>query len=236
MNKVIFWDFDGTLVPFTSWRSAVIDVLNESDPGHSVDPEHIRPFLRDGFPWHKPEEPHHHLSHPDKWWQALEPVFIRCYQGVGYSGERAAALAGQVRKQMTKPQRYTLYEDTIPVLAALKEKDWRHVILSNHMPELPDIVRALGLSPYIDFCITSADTGYEKPNLRAFRNALSIVGNPETAWMVGDNIVSDIKGAEAAGIPAILVHASPAEEAKYHAIDLVGVLKIIIENPVQVGS
>jgi putative hydrolase of the HAD superfamily len=236
MKKVIFWDFDGTLVPFTSWRMAIVDVLNECEPGNRIDPESIRPFLRDGFPWHYPENPHPHLKYPDKWWKALEPVFIKCYKGVGYPEYRARELAEQVRKQMTRPQRYVLYENTILVLETLKEKDWRNVILSNHMPELPEIVNAIGLSSYVDYCITSAATGWEKPNPRAFRNALAIAGNPEIAWMVGDNTNSDVLGAEAAGIPAILVHASPVQQVRYYAADLPGALKIILDNDPQVAE
>jgi len=224
---VIFWDFDGTLVHSSSWRTAIMDVLNECDPGHSIDQEQIRPYLRDVFPWHKPEEPHLHLCAPDDWWKALEPVFMRCYKGVGYNDKRAAELARHARRHTIKPGRYQLYDDAIPVLADLKEKGWRHVILSNHIPELPDVVNALGLSVYIDICITSAATGYEKPHHQAFRNALSAAGNPEKAWVIGDNIISDVKGAEAAGIPAILVHSTQIEDVTLFANNLSDVIKII---------
>jgi putative hydrolase of the HAD superfamily len=235
MNKVIFWDFDGTLVPFTSWRLALMDVLNECEPGHDIDGEEVRPFLKDGFPWHLPQEPHPHLSVPDDWWRALEPLFVRTYKGVGFDTGRAEELARQVRNHMVKPQRYVLFEDTIPVLSSLKELNWRNVILSNHMPELPDIVKALGLSPYFDFCITSAATGYEKPNPQAFHLALERAGNPEKAWLIGDNVISDIQGAEAAGIPAILVHEPHVhsnqtlnmKDIRYYSSDLTGVIKII---------
>lgn len=228
-KKVILWDFDGTLVRFTSWRMALRDVLNECDPGHQIDPEQMRPFLRDGFPWHRPEEPHLHLSNPDDWWQATEPVFARCYRGVGYDDKRAGELAIEVRKHMTVPARYQLYEDAISVLATLRDEGWSQIILSNHMPELPEIVRALGISPYIDSCLTSAATGWEKPNPKAFHNALETAGNPQKKWMIGDNIAADVKGAEAAGIAAILVHAPQIVEVKYSAAELTGVLNIIRE-------
>jgi putative hydrolase of the HAD superfamily len=229
-QKTIIWDFDGTLVQFTSWRYALIDVLNEFEPGHGIDHEQIRPFLRDGFPWHKPEEPHFHLSKPEAWWASLEPLFTRVYQGVGFNMERAALLAKQVRKHMTNPKRFILFEDTLPVLTELKEKGWRNVILSNHMPELPYIVRSLELTPLIEICLTSGVTGYEKPNPQAFHMALSLVGNPKNVWMVGDNPISDVQGAETQGIPAILVRNQQNEEAKYKAHDLYEVIKIIEEQ------
>lgn len=226
-NKVVFWDFDGTLISFSSWRFAIVDVLKECEPGHNINPDQPRLFLRDGFPWHRPEEPHTHLANPDSWWKALEPLFTRCYQGLGYSPERAAELATKVRGQILKPERYSLFEDTLTVLADLREAGWRHVILSNHVPELSEIIYGLGLSPYINDCISSGATGYEKPNPQAFKLALSKAGNPETAWMVGDNLLSDVRGAEAAGIPAILVHTARPDGIKYHAQDLRGVAAII---------
>ncbi|MBN1366966.1 MAG: HAD family hydrolase [Dehalococcoidales bacterium] len=229
-QKTIIWDFDGTLVQFTSWRYALIDVLNEFEPGHDIDHEQLRPFLRSGFPWHKPEEPHFHLSTPEAWWDSLEPFFTRVYQSVGFNMERAALLARQVRKQMTNPKRFILFEDTIPVLTELKKNGWRNVILSNHMPELPDIVRSLELTPLIEFCLTSGVTGYEKPNPQAFHMALSLAGDPKNVWMAGDNPISDVKGAEIQGIPAILVRGQKNEEAKYKAKDLWEVIKIIEEQ------
>ena len=229
-KPTIIWDFDGTLVLFASWRYALMDALDECEPGHNIDEEQIRPFLRGGFPWHRPDEPHTHLKTPEAWWSALEPLFIGAYQGVGIESVRACEIAAQVRKHMTNPHRYTLYDDAIPALASLKEKGWRHIILSNHIPELPDVVQSLGLSRYIDVCFTSAVTGYEKPTPQAFRIVLENAGNPETLWMIGDNPVSDIRGAQAAGIPAILVHNPPVEETHYHVESLLDAVKIIEDN------
>ncbi len=226
-QKTIFWDFDSTLVQFTTWRVAIMNVLKEYEPDQYVDEEQIRPFLRDDFPWHKPEEPHLHLSQPEKWWANLELLFARAYRGVGFNAERAAVLAKQVRKHMVNPKRYILFDDTIPVLTDLKNNGWRHVILSNHIPELPYIVSSMELSPLIDLCITSAATGYEKPNPQAFKIALSLAGNPKTVWMVGDNPVSDVQGAEKQGIPAILVRNPPDAAVKYSAQNLWGAMRII---------
>ena len=206
---------------------ALMDVLDEFEPGHGIDQEQIRPFLRDGFPWHRPEEAHLHLSEPETWWANLEPLFMRAYQGVGFDVERSRFLAKQVRRHMIDHRRYLMYEDAIPVLRYLKETGWRHIILSNHMPELPEVVKALGLSQFIETCFVSASTGYEKPNPEAFRIVLSAMGIPDRIWMVGDNLLSDIKGAEAAGIPAILVRNLQVEKVRYQAADLYEAAKIL---------
>jgi putative hydrolase of the HAD superfamily len=228
INSTILWDFDGTLAIRPGlWRSSLMEVLNKHEPNHHVDEEQIRLYLRDGFFWHKPEEPHLHITTSDAWWSHTETIFIRAYQGVGFDHKRASELAKLVRQYYINPERFILYDDTIPVLKYLSEKGWKHAILSNHIPELPDIVKALCLSAHIDFCITSAATGYEKPNPEAFRKALSIAGNPKIVWMIGDNLNADIRGAEAVGLPAILVRNPTGENVKYFARNLLEAASII---------
>lgn len=230
-NPTVLWDFDGTLVDMPGlYRTAMITVLNECEPSHKVVAEQVRPYLRAGFPWHKPEEPHLHLTTAEAWWKNLEIVFTHAYQGVGFDEKRAQEFAKQVRKHIIDPHRFVIYEDTIPALKQLKEKGWKQGILSNHVPELPDIVKELGLSSYFDFCITSAKIGYEKPNPNAFHIALDWAGNPDKVWMVGDNIIADIKGAEAVGISAILVRSQKSTDAKYYAPDLLEAVRIITGN------
>ncbi len=227
-EQVILWDFEGTLVDRPGrWRSAVMEVLDVNEPNHQVDMEQIRPYLRDGFPWHRPEESHTHLTTSEDWWSLMGKVFTRAYQGVGFSRNRAVELSSLVRDAFIDPRRFVLYEDTMPALTRLIERGWKHAILSNHVPELSEIVAGIGLSPYIDYCITSAIIGYEKPNLKSFENALELVGHPKRIWMVGDNLEADVRGAEFAGIPAILVRTQTDEDVKYSARDLLEVTSII---------
>lgn len=227
-SGAILWDFEGTLAVHPGlWSYSLLEVLNKHEPGHRVDIEQIRPFLRTGFPWHRPEEPHLHLLKPDAWWLNLELVFARAYQGVGFDANRALELAKHVRQLIIDPRRYAVYDDAIPALESLKIRGWKCSILSNHVPELPAIVQALGLSSYIDFCMSSANSGYEKPNPKAFRYALRIIDNPEKVWMIGDNVDADIKGAEAVGIPAILVRNPPHENVKYYAHNLSEAIAVI---------
>jgi putative hydrolase of the HAD superfamily len=178
-------------------------VLDERAPGHGVSADDVRPFLREGFPWHD-----HHLPHPelsasaDAWWSALEPLLARAYERVGVVDPAECARA--VRARYTA-HGWRLFDDTVPVLTSLRAQGWTHVVLSNHVPELGEIIARLGLDELLERVITSAVTGYEKPHPEAFRGALAACGNPETVWMLGDSPVADVAGAEALGIPAILV-------------------------------
>ncbi len=103
-----------------------------------------------------------------------------------------------------------MFDDTVPALARLSGSGWSHIVLSNHVPELVDLVDGLGLARHLEHVLTSARIGYEKPHPEAFRAALHACGNPRNVWMVGDNPLADVAGAEAVALPAILVRRAGA--------------------------
>jgi putative hydrolase of the HAD superfamily len=205
--RAILWDFDGTLgYREGMWSGCLVEVLDEHEPGHACCADDFRSALRDGFPWHAPDVPHLDLTTPDAWWAPVESLLAAAYGSVGYDVERSRALAGLARAHYVDPARgWRLFDDSLPVLSRLREDGWRHVILSNHVPELDRIVEALGLGSLIDEVVNSARTGYEKPHAEAYSAGRAAAGDPDELWMVGDNPLADVAGAEAAGIRAILV-------------------------------
>ena len=108
-----------------------------------------------------------------------------------------------------------------------RQAGWRHAILSNHVPELRQIVAGLGLDEVVAFVSCSAETGYEKPHAQAFASVLDRLRPAET-WMIGDNVVADVLGAEAVGIPAVLVR-RPDPRAPRYADSLAGVEQFLSE-------
>jgi putative hydrolase of the HAD superfamily len=210
MGKVVFWDFDGTLAWRRDlWRGALVETLDRNEPGHGVDADAFRLLLRDRFPWHEPQRPHPELSAPGAWWARVEPILAAAFEAVGFAPARAAELAVLAHGRYVDPSGYELFEDTRPTLERLAASGWRHIVLSNHVPELPEIVAGVGLGDLVERVLTSAATGYEKPHPLAFDLAERAAGRPERRFMVGDNPLADIRGAEEAGIPAILVRSPP---------------------------
>jgi putative hydrolase of the HAD superfamily len=203
----VLWDFDGTLAFREGmWVGCLLDVLDEHEPGHTRCADDFRPSLHNGFPWHTPDVPHPELVDADAWWSRVEALLARAYRAAGYTAERATFLAGHARRVFTDPARaWRLFDDSLPALERLRAEGWRHVIVSNHVPELSSLLVHLGLAPLVDAVVNSAETGYEKPHPQAFVLARRAAGDPEELWMVGDNPVADVAGAEAAGIPSILV-------------------------------
>jgi len=229
--KTIFWDFDATLgYNEGKWTGTATDLINREYPDHHVVRDDIRPSMSDGrFPWHNPE-----VVHPgqtaDDWWAVLMPMLVRAYRKAGVEEDIAAELAGMFRAEYLNLETWHVFDDTIPCLSELKDLGWKHYILSNHVPELPDIVEHLGLAPYFEEVSTSAASGYEKPHPEAYRQLLRRLPDNSTVWMIGDNIKSDILGAEAVGIPAILVR-SKNVDAKYSFLSLSEVARFIENTP-----
>lgn len=230
-QKTIIWDFDGTLAHRPSlWSGTMTEVLEERFPGSGIVREHIRPYMRNVFPWDTPDIPHPELSAPGAWWAYMEPVMAEAYEAAGVDKEKAPYLAHLAHVRYVDPSGFILYEDTVSTLERLSRDGWRHIILSNHVPELEDIVSGLGIRKYFSCCISSAHTGFEKPHPEAFKSALAACSHPNTVWMVGDNIEADINGAAAFGIPAVLVHTPDPGNVRYHADTLTALIEIIKSN------
>jgi putative hydrolase of the HAD superfamily len=219
-NRVILWDFDGTLAQRPGmWGLELAAAIAEVLPGQPADPAPLRPYLSHGFPWHQPEVPHPELNDPEAWWAHITGVLADGLIAAGYEPGAAREIALASRPKFLDPRPYRVFEDTFAVLDQLAAEGWRHVILSNHVPELPHIVEAIGLSRCLEAVISSANIGYEKPHPQAFRLALESAGSPEVVRMVGDTLEADVQGAEAVGIPAILVR-KPSPVARRFAADL----------------
>jgi putative hydrolase of the HAD superfamily len=229
--RLLIWDFDGTLAHRrgeTGWSILLAEALDAEEPGHGHSADTFRPHLRQGFPWHRPDVAHPELCEPEAWWAAVRPLLARAYEVAGYAPARAAELAEAAQRLYVDPTvGWTLFDDTLPTLERLSQAGWSHAILSNHVPELRQIVTALGLDELIAFLSCSAETGYEKPHERAFASVLEPLA-PAEAWMVGDNVVADVLGAEAVGIPAVLVRRPDPRAARY-ADSLDGVERFVEE-------
>lgn len=209
----LIWDFDNTLAHRPGlWSQCLADVANAALPGAGLTRDALVPHLTSGFPWHRPGQGHPELGDADTWWRALLPVLASALVHSGQvRPEEARGIAARARADYTDPARWVVFPDTVPSLTALTALGWRHLILSNHVPELPQLVAALGLGHHFERILTSAALGWEKPHPAAFkaaRDSCDTFGNcpaSKRVVMIGDSFVADYEGARAAGIEAILV-------------------------------
>ncbi|WP_345752843.1 HAD family hydrolase [Microbacterium rhizophilus] len=201
--RVVLWDFDGTLAHRAGlWAGAMVEALVRSG-AVPLPPEDLRPHLAAGFPWHTPDEPWGAMP-ATEWWGRLRLVLQAAYARAGLDDTVAAHAAEFVALEYYRPDAWTLVDGAAEALETTRAAGYRNVVLSNHPPELAGLVAALGLDPLVDRVITSAEVGADKPHSLIFEHALRVTEAGPDVWMVGDNPVADVAGAERAGIRAIL--------------------------------
>ncbi len=222
---LILWDFDGTLgFRQGGWAGALVEAAGSAfaDPKAAV--EQIRPYLQSGFPWHAPECEHAGLS-ADEWWLDQLPVFLRAYRSAGVDAAAARALAQKVRPVYLRLAKWRRFPDSLAALEQLSAAGWQHVLLTNHVPELPSILDHLELAAHFQAVFNSAETGWEKPNGHAFQLALKWAEGNASARralgrvvVVGDSPRADGIGAREAGLKVVRVRQEPAAGAEFPCI------------------
>ena len=226
-DRLLVWDFDGTLAFRPgNWTGAVCDAVAAERPDVTMTPDRVRSHLQSGFPWHTPEVVRTPCS-ADQWWSDLLPVLATAVQAAtGLDTGEARRLANRVRAVYTDATGWHLFEDALPVLTTLHDRGWSHIVLSNHMPELSQLVGALGLNDVIMAVYSSACTGVEKPHRKAFETVFARHPEARRGWMIGDSWRADVQGARAVGMRAILV-CSEHPEAPLHCKTLKEVVEVV---------
>jgi HAD superfamily hydrolase (TIGR01549 family) len=101
---------------------------------------------------------------------------------------------------------FKAYDDSLPVLETLKNRGLILGLISNVAQDMEPTYEKLGLQPYLNFKVTSAEVGYDKPRPEIFLAALKkAVVKPTEALYIGDQYQIDILGAHGVGIKALLI-------------------------------
>jgi putative hydrolase of the HAD superfamily len=139
--------------------------------------------------------------HDDELWVAFTERIVR---GMGGGADGARACAEELVSVWEQHERFTLYEDALPALAALREHGVKIGLISNGSRDLEEFVAHHGLDA--DCAIGSRAFGRTKPHPEIFRHALELLGvAAEEAAMIGDSYEDDIIGARALGMKAFLL-------------------------------
>jgi len=112
-------------------------------------------------------------------------------------------------QQLYRGMTFVLFGDVLPTLKTLKEQKLTLGLLTNLNTDIDSICQKLGVSSYLDFTVTSAEAGADKPQPPIFLLALERAGvkAPE-AVHVGDQYKLDVIGAREVGITPILIDRS----------------------------
>ena len=146
-------------------------------------------------------ERHPELDHDEEVWVLFTERIIR---GMGGDSDRAYECALEMTRAWEHAENFELYEDTLPVLAALREHGLRIGLVSNTGRDLKAFIEHHSLD--VDAAVSSGAHGKTKPHPAIFRSALEQLGaSPEETAMVGDSPEDDVEGARALGMRAFLV-------------------------------
>jgi putative hydrolase of the HAD superfamily len=143
----------------------------------------------------------HDLVHDEEIWIAFTEEIVR---GMGGDSEAARACATEMVREWERHENFSLYDDALPVLAALRERGIRIGLISNGQRDLEEFTAHHGLD--VDAVVGSKAHGRVKPHASIFVAALQALDvGPDEAAMVGDSHEDDIEGARALGMRAVLL-------------------------------
>jgi putative hydrolase of the HAD superfamily len=226
--KQIIWDFDNTLAYRDGmWTQSLCNVL-ERNGYIEYAYDAIKDCFRSGLPWHFPYKAHSEYFNDLGWWDFTNITVSKAVSAAGIEGEENRRLTLQFRDEYLKKSEWHLFEDTKETLEKASMMGYGSIILSNHTPELIDIVRHLGIEGYFSEVISSALAGYEKPDPRMFGLAMRDK-HPDEFVMIGDNYSADILGALDLGINAVLVRSANDNDYDKYSENLTEIWKYIIQ-------
>ena len=206
MIKAVFFDFYNTLISFDPPREE-LQVAACREFGIEVDRKAIPRgywFADDFMSRENARSPIHKRSQADElaFWSDYEAIILKKAE-VDVSRDLALSIFTRARQL---DRRLVLFDDALPIIRTLRGRGIVLGLVSNLSRALDGHCNELGLTPYIDFALTSSEIGAEKPHPRIFLAALERAGvSASEAIHVGDQYHSDVLGAKGVGINPLLL-------------------------------
>ncbi len=207
MLKAFFFDAAGTLfdarepVGHTYARIARMHGLSADD--HAVNAGFRRAFASTPGLAFGPGRSAEEIRRLEReWWYGL---VRRSFEGLG-EFDSFDAFFDELFAYFGNPASWVPLPNAHSVLRRLKDADLRLGIISNFDHRLYRILEGLELRPFFDTVTISSEAGYAKPAPQIFGAALSSLRvSPGEAVHVGDSEHMDVRGAQDAGLRAILI-------------------------------
>ncbi len=130
-----------------------------------------------------------------------------------------------IAREMARDRTYNLsncilMEDTAETLLKLKRDGYRLGIISDTWPSVITRLKSYGLYDLFDCMTFSYERGIFKPDIRIYEDALKKMGLPAENTVFVDDLVKNLDGAAAAGMPGILslARGNTAPDPRYPSI------------------
>ena len=204
--RAVFLDALGTLVELPPpWPALVAELAAR---GVTVSEADARAALLDEMAYYR--------AHHDEATGSVEldDLRDRCTEVLRGALPEHARGAGDLRAALLASLRFRSYPEAPDVLAALGELGVKRFVVSNWDVSLREVLARTGLTPLLDGVVISAEVGASKPDPAIFERALAVAGvAADEALHVGDTLDVDLAGARAAGLRALHLDRSGADDS-----------------------
>jgi putative hydrolase of the HAD superfamily len=150
---------------------------------------------------------------------------------LGSLGHTTEELAEALFLAFSDPAGYRLFDDVRPALDELARRGITLGLVSNFEPWLDEVLALQGIADRFAAVAISGTLGVAKPDPRIFKAALDEAGaDPAATVHVGDQPVTDVAGALAAGITPVLIDRfgrHPGAGGAHRVEDLAGLLELV---------
>ena len=206
MIKAVCFDLHGTLAHHEPPIEEVCATACH-ELGFEVSAETLHKSLLQADAWWRDENCRSPISKrpPKERVAAYSAHVLRALRGAGLEVSHDVALQ-ILMKLFQNGLNFELYDDALPALKLLKERNLILGLISNVGQETDATYQDLGLQPYLDFHVTSSEAGHHKPDPEIFLTALEKAQvKVEEVIYVGDQYDLDIVGARGVGMKAVLI-------------------------------
>lgn len=200
--RAILLDAVDTLIHATPTMTAMVHAaatLHEKFPDAAQIDAGVRAHgRRVGWPDDEPLAARRHMQ-----WSRFYRGGLRA---AGLPTNVAALVAEEGAARVFDPAGWDVFPEVRVELTRLRQAGHPIALISNFDTPLRAILQGQGLLPFFDAVAISSELGVRKPQSAIFRWALDALGvQASDAIMVGDSVFSDVEGANAAGIAALLL-------------------------------
>ena len=207
MPSIVF-DLDSTLLDNSSYQDTLAEIcrqVSELHPG--VEPRQLQQANLTIWTSNKNRYMTELWDGTKDTFSLGEEVWELTLAQCGIQSRSIAREAARIH-DATEAGHIRLYADARSAVQTLQQAGIRMALVTNGPSQLQRRkIEILGIAPWFEAVLVSAEVGHSKPEPEIYMLALeSLNANPKDAWFVGDNLYTDIAGANNVGMPSVWVN------------------------------
>ncbi|MXZ23951.1 MAG: HAD family hydrolase [Caldilineaceae bacterium SB0665_bin_21] len=207
MPSIVF-DLDSTLLDNSSYQDTLAEIcrqVSELHPG--VEPRQLQQANLTIWTSNKNRYMTELWDGTKDTFSLGEEVWELTLAQCGIQSRSIAREAARIH-DATEAGHIRLYADARSAVQTLQQAGIRMALVTNGPSQLQRRkIDILGIAPWFEAVLVSAEVGHSKPEPEIYMLALeSLNADPKDAWFVGDNLYTDIAGANNVGMPSVWVN------------------------------